>query len=382
MSFDQTILAKKLEKYREQFGLSISELSEATGIDEKHLILFEDGVQTPTGDEILIIADFYKCDYKFFISNEKIAPFEQTETLFRKYGDHFSKSDRWAVQEILFLAECESFLDSQLIIRGNDAFIFKKFGDYYKGHGAECAKNLRKHMGYSDNVVPMDVYHDFRSIGIHVFRRKLENSNISGLFIKHPVAGNCILINYNEDVYRQRFTAAHEAAHALLDQEEDCVVSFTKWDRKDLVEIRANKFASNYLMPPDFLRSIPQSKKWDHEKIIMWANKFKVSVIALSYALLDCGLIDKKTQNDLKRYKVKKLDKVDPELSINLSPKEYERKSFLLEHGISTSYITKCFEAYHNNIISSSRMAEMLLTDERSLFEISNLYNQELQYAG
>lgn len=380
MAFDKDLLAKKLTRYRDQFVLSIFELSEATGIDEKQLISFEDGSKIPSGDVILIIADFYRCDYKFFISNEKLAPFEQTETLFRKYGDHFSKSDRWAVQEILFLAECEEFLHNQLTIRSYDKFIFEKIGDYYKGHGAECAQKLRKHMGYSDNIVPMDVYQDFRSIGIHVFRRKLENSNISGLFIKHPTAGNCILINYNEDMYRQRFTAAHEAAHALLDQEEDCVVSFTKWNRKDLTEIRANKFASNYLMPPKFLKSIPESHEWDDENIIFWANKFKVSVVALSYALLDCGLIDKRTQTILKNYKVKSIDKVDPELSSNLSSKEYDRKSALLEHGISTSYVTRCFEAYHNNLITSSRMAEMMLTDEQSLFEIAKLYNQELQY--
>lgn len=380
MAFDQQILANKLIRYRGQFKLSISELSESTGIDAEELEKFETGSKMPSGDEILIIADFYKCDYKFFISNEKLAPFEQTDTLFRKYGDYFSTIDRWAVQEILFLAECESFLQNQLTPRGLNTFMFEKRGSYFKGHGEECAKSLRKNMGYSFKEVPMDVYQDFRSIGIHVFRRKLENSNISGLYIKHPTAGNCILINYSEDIYRQRFTAAHEAAHALLDQEEDCVVSFTNWGKKDLVEIRANKFASSYLIPPDFLKSIPQSREWDEKKIIDWANKFKVSVEALSYALLDCGLITEHVQSSLKQYKVSNEDKVDPELPTNLSAKEYARKLKLLEHGLSTSYVTRCFEAYHNNIISSARMAEMLLTNEQNLSEIAQLYSQELRY--
>jgi Zn-dependent peptidase ImmA (M78 family) len=68
---------------------------------------------------------------------------------------------------------------------------------------------------YLDHAVPLDVYADFRSIGIHVFRRKLGNSKISGLFIMHPVAGKCALVNSNEDVYRQRFSAAHETIHRL-----------------------------------------------------------------------------------------------------------------------------------------------------------------------
>ena len=380
MAFDQNILSDKLIRYREQFKLSISELSEATGISADELAMFENRSKTPSGDEILIIADFYKCDYKFFISNEKLAPFEQTETLFRKYGDYFSSKDRWSVQEVLFLAECEAFLQSQLTSRGTDCFSFTKTGSYYKGHGADCAKSLRKHLGYSSKQVPLDIYHDFRSIGLHVFRRKLENSNISGLYIKHPKAGSCVLVNYDEDVYRQRFTAAPEAGHALLDLEEDCVVSFSKWEKTDLVEIRANRFASHYLMPPEFLRSIPSPKEWNKNKIVIWANKFKVSVEALGYALLDCGLITKKFLPTLKNVKVDKKDKVDPELSTNLSQKEIERKIKLLCHGLSQKYVRRCFEAYNNSLISSARMAEMLLTDEHNLSEIAFLFGQELRY--
>jgi Zn-dependent peptidase ImmA (M78 family)/transcriptional regulator with XRE-family HTH domain len=380
MAFNQSILADKLIRYREQFKLSISELADATGINANEIKDFENGKKIPSGDQILIIADFYKCDYKFFISNEKLAPFEQTETLFRKYGDQFSTKDRWAVQEILFLAECESFLQNLLTPKSINNFNFTKTGTNFKNQGADCAKLLRKHIGYSFNQVPMDIYQDFRSIGVHIFRRKLENSNISGLYIKHPTSGSCILVNYNEDIYRQRFTAAHETGHAILDKEEDFVVSFAKWEKKDLVEIRANKFASNYLMPPEFLQSIPNASEWNENKIIIWANKLKVSVEALSYSLRSCNLIDAITFNSIKKCRVKKEDKVDAELSGGFSQREIERKSRLLEHGLSTSYVTRCFEAYHNNIISLSRMAEMFLTNEHDLSEIAQLYGQELRY--
>jgi len=33
-------------------------------------------------------------------------------------------------------------------------------------------------------------------------------------------------VNYSEDVYRQRFTAAHELAHAIFDSDDSAVVSF------------------------------------------------------------------------------------------------------------------------------------------------------------
>jgi transcriptional regulator with XRE-family HTH domain len=212
MAFDRSLLSEKLQKYREQFQVSISQLSEATGIDEKLLIAYEEQEKIPSGDEILILSYFYKCDYKFFISSDKLAPFEQTETLFRRHGNEFSLEDRWAIQEFLYLAECEAYLD---VGSNNAEFSFEKPSSNHKKNGIKAARELRTYFKYSSNAVPMDIYDDFRKIGIRTYRRKLHNSSISGLYIKHPVAGKCILINYNEDIYRQRFTAAHEAQPTL-----------------------------------------------------------------------------------------------------------------------------------------------------------------------
>ena len=379
MSFDLSILADKLNKYREQFQLSLQELSEATGIDQESLSAFELGNKMPTGDQILILADIYKCDYKFFISDEKLAPFEQTEILFRSFGSEFSRNDRWAVQEVLYLSECEHFLINSLGLHKRQPFKFVKYGPYFKGHAENAASELRMHLGYQDNAIPMDIYEDFRSIGIHVFRRKLENSNISGLFIKHPIAGKCILINYSEDVYRQRFTASHEAGHSILDDEKDFIISFNKWDKNDLVEVRANTFASRYLMPPTFLQKLQSS--WDDEEAVNWANRLKVSTEALANALSGLTLIDEKTARRIKRLRVPKGMKADPELPDTLSLHQRMRKQTLLEKGLSTNYINRCFESYHRGIISTGRMAEMLLITEPELYEIACLFGEVFNHA-
>ncbi len=110
MTFDLALFGSKLKRYREQLQTSLDEVSELTGISIESLKALENREKRPTGDEVLILADYYKCDYQFFISNEKLAPFEQTETMFRMYGDEFSKEDRWAIQEFLFLCECEAYL--------------------------------------------------------------------------------------------------------------------------------------------------------------------------------------------------------------------------------------------------------------------------------
>ncbi|MTJ54868.1 ImmA/IrrE family metallo-endopeptidase [Anabaena sp. UHCC 0253] len=377
MTFDLALFSSKLKKYRAQFENSLDEISVSTGISIQSLTALENGEKKPTGDEVLILADYYKCDYQFFISNEKLAPFEQTEILFRKHGDEFSKEDRWAVQEFLFLCECEDFLLSLIPRKDYKPFSFTTVGNYFKGHGEEAAKKLRQHLGYSWNQVNSNIYDDFRRLGFHIFRRELGNSNISGLYIKHPVAGKCVLVNYSEDVYRQRFTAAHESAHAILDEEEDFVLSLVS-DKKNFVEVRANTFASRYLMPPEFLSNIPDSRSWNPDKAIEWASKLKVSTEALAYALKSANLISDETQ--VKSVKVPSYMKVDPELPEDLSTGSRQRKEELLKRGLSTFYVGLCFDAYYQNFISAGRLAEMLLVDNSELQNLANIYGQTLTY--
>lgn len=381
MAFNLKALGDKLSRYRNQFQYSLADVSSSTGISEDSLREIELGDKRPTGDEILILADFYKCDYKFFLSNEKLASFEQTETLFRRFGKEFSKCDRWAVQECLYLAECEAYIEGRLHKRPIEYFSFSKVGNFFKVHGKQAAASLRQHLGYSENEVSMNIYSDMRRIGIRVFRRKLKNSSISGLYIKHPVAGRCVLINYSEDIYRQRFTAAHETAHTILDEEDDVLVSFV-WDKSDLKEVRANAFASAYLIPPEALIKIPDVRSWTKEKTIEWANKFKVSAQALAIALSENKLITSSVYSEISKAKIPKQYKEDPELPANLPPRSKERKKLLLEHGLSDHYVSLCFDAYRERLISAPRLIEMLLLDtDYQLIEIAELYGESIKYA-
>jgi len=393
MAFDLELLAEKLLRYRKQFETSIEEMSSATGITEDDLNAFERAEKHPTGDQILIIADYYKCDYKFFISNEKLAPFEETETLFRMYGEELSREDRWAIQEFLYLSECEAYLEEMLDAPGKRKFSFNKRGSFLKRHGKEAAASLREFFNYSSKEIRLNIYDEFRNLGIHVFRRLLGNTSISGLFVDHPIAGKCILINYDEDIYRQRFSAAHEAGHAILDTDKDVIISFdtkteqevirrTGWDEKRLIEIRANTFASHFLMPPEFLVQLPNPKNWDQDDIIKWANNMKVSTEALAYALKESELISDKQVQFFKSVKVPNDEKNDPELPSSLSTTARNYKEHFLQRGLSNYYVRLCFNAYTRRIISSARLAEMLLVDENELAKISKMYNEDLSYAG
>jgi Zn-dependent peptidase ImmA (M78 family) len=370
-------LGSKLSKYRDQLTQTLDEVATATGIDTGRLRSIERGETEPTGDEILILADHYRCDFKFFISIEESAPFEQTDTLYRAHGREFSKQDRAAVQEFLYLCDIEEFLMKELG-RRVQPFSFSPSGTYFKGHGEAAAAAFRKTMGHSERAVPRDIYEEFRSVGVHVFRRRLGNSAISGLFIMHPTAGKCALVNYSEDVYRQRFSAAHEMAHAIFDSGSGPSVSYFKPKGADMLEVRANRFASCYLMPPEFLQKLPSPSSWAEAEAQYWANELRVSCEALGFALKEAQLVDDGVSARIRGFRVPREAKIDPELPQSLNHTQRARKEALLERGLSDHYVGLCFEAYKQGSISLGRLAEALLCSRGELAELARLYGRSL----
>jgi Zn-dependent peptidase ImmA (M78 family)/transcriptional regulator with XRE-family HTH domain len=368
-------LGDKLQRYRIQLQRTVDEVAAFTAINVERLIGIEKGALEPTGDEVLILADYYRCDFKFFISNEQVAPFEQTETLYRAHGREFSKEDRSAIQEFLYLCETEEFLTQEL--RGAaSTFAYTPRGSYFLAHAEGAAKAFRQQMGHTDREVPRDIYSEFRSVGVHVFRRKLDNSKISGLFVMHPVAGKCILVNYTEDVYRQRFSAAHEMAHCIFDSEEGASVTIP--GDKDIREVRANRFASCYLMPPETLSLLSDPNTWSEEETQAWANKFRVSCEALGIALKAAKRASAETSQRIRGYRVTRQAKIDPELPQSLTPQQRSRKAALLERGLSDHYVRLCLDAHSQSIISLGRLAEALLCGYGELAALASLYGRTI----
>jgi Zn-dependent peptidase ImmA (M78 family) len=378
MSLDLKSLGTKLKRCREQLQLSLEEVKNGTGITISKIENYEKGENEPSGDEILIFSDYYKQDYIFFISNQKLSASEQIDILYRKHGKSFSKEDRWTIQEFLFLCESEQFLWDELSFKPN-IFNFTPSGTFFKAHGEQGANALRMHLGYRPNTIIKDLYYDLRNLGIHIFRRRLSNSDISGLFIKHPTAGKCVLVNYNEDVFRQNFTVAHEIGHSVFDSDNEINISFLN-DGKDnnLIEVRANTFASNFLISKEAIKNLNVSI-WSEEIVIQLALQFKTNIVPLLISLKEAKLISPAQYVAYSKIKIPSSQKEDSELALSTGKlKEAKRK--LMERGLSSFYINRCFEGYTKGHISERRFAEMLLTNEFELPLILEMFSLKLDY--
>lgn len=380
MAIDLEVISKRLKKSRETLAYDFGEVNRACGISVERLAELETGTSAPTGDEVLILASLYNCDFLQLLDQRLPGPSDLTDILFRRHGDSFDQHDRRSIQEFLYFCQLEKQLEQLLGIKKTMP-TFEWSGAYFKKHGADAAETLRKHLHHPVNGVRRDIYSDFREIGVHIFRRKLSSSEISGLYIYDPQAGHCVLVNFNEDVYRQRFSAAHEVAHSIFDSNEEVMVTYEaaspRYSRQDLVEIRANSFASNYLMPPEMLRSI---SPWNAETIVYWAQKFRVSTAALSKALKDEGIVTPAQAESLRAIRVPSSEKIDPEAPDNLTDLQRSRRQGLLEKGLSDYYVSLCCEAHERQLISTPRLCELLGVESHQLFEIGKLFGWTIKH--
>jgi Zn-dependent peptidase ImmA (M78 family)/transcriptional regulator with XRE-family HTH domain len=368
VALDLDLFSNKLRRIRELLRESVGDVAVATSISESRLTLLESASAEPTGDEVLILADHFREDFRFFISNEQKTVLERTEKLFRAYDTELNGSDRRAIQEFLFLCDNEAFLSTELGRMPSLSFSPVLRGDYFKGHGLDAARDLRVLAGCRDGDVP-DVFHILRRLGFHVFRRRLDNKKISGLFLDHPTAGPSLLINYTDDVYRQRFTAAHEAAHALFDRGQEFVVSFSTWKHSDLREIRADTFAGGLLIPPGSFSSLRPAAV-DESRLLDLAAQLKVSVAALLKALERDSVLTKEQAGQFKGVRLPRGAKDDPEVPVTLTGQQRTRRVRLLEGGLSSHYLDLCCEALQRGIVTEARLLEMVLIDDMSAGDV------------
>lgn len=380
MAFSAREFGRKLFTIRTAFGQDRNALAQSSGIEADRLAVLEDGSAEPTGDEVLILADRFKKNFRYFLADDVNDADADVELLFRTNGQELPPADRIAISEFVYLCRCQATLERDLGRRvPHPGFQFRATGNYFKRHGQQCAADLRQHLGLKNKEVIRDVFDAIRSMGFKVFRRRLQNSNISGLFMRHPEAGPCILVNLAEGMARQRFSAAHEWGHGLMDDKPIILSTIGEWNSGDLIELRANTFASDFLMPPAVLSSV--GSKWNEPSIVSdWAEKFRVSVPALLTALVAAKIITKEKREEL-RSAIRPPEPPDPELE-GVNPLQLQRRRLLLERGISVEYVHLCFEAFSRDLISFGLLCEMLLSSAAGVQEIAQLFGRSIYREG
>jgi Zn-dependent peptidase ImmA (M78 family) len=113
-----------------------------------------------------------------------------------------------------------------------------------------------------------------------------------------------IVLGTSQVPARQRFTLAHELGHLLTGDDQDVHLDKDVYDRaqsKDPSEMRANSFASTFLMPEDILRSAVGTTGLTEDAFAALSCDLQVSPSALAIRLQQLRLIDAGTCDRFKK---------------------------------------------------------------------------------
>ena len=162
----------------------------------------------------------------------------------------------------------------------------------------ELALKLRREWGI-DYYAPIDIF--------SLVSEEIDNLTLAWLDMDGIISGctfkskddALIIINSNHSKGRQNFTLAHELYHLKFDEANS---SYCKINSKDIIEKKANQFASYFLMPRYALEDYCYRNniyRWSLEDMVRCEQLFKISHKAMLTRLHEEKYIDNKR---FKRY--------------------------------------------------------------------------------
>jgi Zn-dependent peptidase ImmA (M78 family)/DNA-binding XRE family transcriptional regulator len=117
--------------------------------------------------------------------------------------------------------------------------------------GQRLAEEERRRLGLGHAPLP-DMSGLLESQGVRTGVVDLP-TDVSGLTLSDRKVGLFVVANRAHHYLRRRFSFAHEYAHVVADRDRSGLISRAS-TRDDLIEVRANAFAANFLMPEDAVR--------------------------------------------------------------------------------------------------------------------------------
>jgi Zn-dependent peptidase ImmA (M78 family)/predicted secreted protein len=140
---------------------------------------------------------------------------------------------------------------------------------------------------------PVDIFGLIQELGVSLLFRPLDG--LLGACLRMPDVGGGILVTTRRSLHMQRFTAAHELGHYLLEHEGslDREIRFPgQTANRDLKEVAADAFAAELLMPKWLFKHHAKLHGWTSQKLKDPVNVYQLSLrMAVSYEATCFGLL-------------------------------------------------------------------------------------------
>jgi Zn-dependent peptidase ImmA (M78 family)/DNA-binding XRE family transcriptional regulator len=337
MPITNKIIGKRLQDARNNIGLSQEEASAQVGVSRVVLAQIEAGVRGVSSLEIMKLARLYSRSVGSLLAEEDETDNEEAvlQTLFRMSGGvledaslrnslaHYLTVFKEAVALERLSGEPRRQLPPNYTLpepqNNSDAY----------DQGQELARQERLRIGIGTGPIA-DLPHLINAQRVWALAEPMPEA-VSGICLSHPSIGAAIMVNSKQAYGRRRFSYAHEYAHVLADRKRSPNSVSSIGNTRELVERRANSFASEFLMPSAAVhalldrldkggpsreqnwvydsataegemferRNVPGSQDIGYQDVAYIALEFNVSYAAAAYRLSDIGKINREKLNML-----------------------------------------------------------------------------------
>jgi len=336
MSITQKELGRRLRAAREACHLKQEDVAGRLGSSRSTVAQMELGNRAVTGLELDKLAYLYGRDVREFLA-EEFREEDALVALFRRHPEVSEQEDFLeALRQCVVLGRELTNLEQLLGIDRDLATIATyplpaprtKWDAVQQGE--RIAGGERRRLGLGTVPLP-SVAELLESQGIRTAQIGLPE-DVSGLTLIEPGIGFFVVANNrvpSHSYVRRRFSYAHEYCHVLVDREQKGTISRAS-DRDSLLEVRANAFATSFLMPAEGVREFVkglakgcpsrlQTDVFDEEKaisaqtrpapgsqaiqmhdVVLLAHHFGVSRISALYRLKNLGLVTEPEFENLK----------------------------------------------------------------------------------
>ena len=297
---------------RERSGLSVADVARKFSKSPAAISGWEAGETSPTYVQLEKLAyQVYKRPVAIFFfpkppeEPDKISEFR---TLPSSERDSLSSDTRYAVR----LAESMQIALRELNegVNPSPRRIFDEVLTFLNEPPDRLAERTRSYVGITvegqrEWSSTADALENWRTTiedsGIYVFKRSFKQKEISGFSLmdeEFPV----IFLNNSTPPTRQVFTLWHEVAHILLNtsgvtKEDDSFIELLVGDSK-VIEVQANAFAGEFLVPSEHLNSLVDSSPYSDEYFSSLADRYHVSREVVLRKHSDRGLVTQQFYED------------------------------------------------------------------------------------
>lgn len=257
MPITQNELSRRIRAAREACGLTQEQVAKHLGVSRPAVVQIEQGKRSVSSLELARLGHLFGRDIREFVAES----FEGADALAALFRAEATVLDQPGVADALRdcvalgreIRNLEQLLGIESATGATASYPLSTPTSRWEAiqQGNRLARDERRRLGLGAAALP-DLAELLETQSVRTGLVDLPE-DVSGLTLNDLQHGLSVIANRAHHVLRRRFSFAHEYAHVLADRDRFGLISRTA-DRNNLVEVRANAFASSFLMPEEGVR--------------------------------------------------------------------------------------------------------------------------------